>query len=453
MDLHLPEKVNSAIRLLKDNGYEAYAVGGCVRDMVMGIEPHDFDITTSALPEETERVFEGYRIIETGIKHGTVTVIIDGEPFEITTYRIDGDYLDNRHPETVNFSRNLKDDLSRRDFTMNTLCFNEQDGLVDLFGGIDDIRNETIRCVGEPDKRFNEDALRIMRAVRFASVLGFKIDNETSKSILKNKELLKNIAVERIREEFTKLICGKNVIDIVNEYRTIIEVIIPEFSPLFGCEQNTQYHIYDVAEHTLRALDYIENDKILRLTVFFHDIAKPLCKTTDENGFDHFKGHAIAGEKMSKEILRRLRYDNKTVETVSKLIGLHSERSPRDKIEAKMMLCEIGEEYYSDFMKVRRADCFAKADPHSHDEKLKNMQLFLNEIKEKNECYSLKHLNINGNDLKKSGIYDGKEINRILRTLLMLVIEEKCENSHDALLSKAEELKQQGQNYAKKNQL
>ena len=187
--------------------------------------------------------------------------------------------------------------------------------------------------------------------------------------------------------------------------------------------------------------------------MFFHDIAKPLCKTTDQNGFDHFKGHAAAGEKMSKEILRRLRYDNKTVETVSKLIGLHSERSPRDKTEAKMMLCEIGEEYYSGFIKLRRADCFAKADPHSHDEKLKKMQLLLNEIKENNECYSLKQLNINGNDLKNLGIYDGKEINRMLRTLLMIVIEEECENSRDALLKKAEELKQQGQNYVKKNQL
>lgn len=441
MNLYLPQKVNSAIKLLKDNGFEAYAVGGCVRDMVMGITPHDFDITTSALPEETKSVFDGYRIIETGIKHGTVTVIIDGEPLEITTYRIDGDYIDNRHPESVNFSRNLKDDLSRRDFTMNTLCFNEQDGLVDLFGGIEDINSNVIRCVGEPDKRFNEDALRIMRAIRFASVLGFSIDEKTAKSVLKNKDLLNNIAVERIREEFTKLVCGNKAMEIINEYHEVIEVFIPELSYLFGCEQNTPYHIYDVAQHTLHALDFIENDKTLKLTMLLHDIAKPICKTTDENGFDHFKGHAIVGEKMSKEILKKLRFDNKTVEAVSRLIGLHSERSPRDKIEAKMMLCEIGEDYYRGFMKVRRADCFAKADPHSHDEKLAKMQGFLDEINENNECYSLKQLNINGNDLKKIGISDGREINRILRKLLMLVIEEKCENTIDDLLNNAKELK------------
>lgn len=441
MNLHLPKKVNNAINLLKANGFEAYAVGGCVRDMVMGNQPHDFDITTSAFPEETEKVFEGYRIIETGIKHGTVTVIIDSEPLEITTYRIDGSYLDNRHPETVNFSRNLKDDLSRRDFTINTLCFNEQDGLVDLFSGVDDIKKGIIRCVGEPDRRFNEDALRIMRAVRFAGTLGFEIEKETSKSILKNKDLLKNIAAERIREEFTKLICGNNVIDTVKKYHEVIEVFIPEFSALFGCEQNTPYHIYDVAEHTLRALDYIENEKILKLTMFFHDIAKPLCRTTDINGFDHFKGHAVAGKKMSAEILKRLRYDKRTVRNVSELIGLHSERTPKTKTEAKLMLCEIGEEYYLQFIKVRRADCSAKANPHSHDEKLKNMELFLDEIKENNECYSLKQLKINGNDLKGIGIKDGRDINRILRTLLMLVIEEECINETVALIKKAEELK------------
>lgn len=441
MNLHLPKKVNNAINLLKANGFEAYAVGGCVRDMVMGVEPHDFDITTSALPEETKKVFEGCRIVETGIKHGTVTVIIDSEPLEITTYRIDGDYMDNRHPETVSFSRNLRDDLSRRDFTINTLCFNEQDGLVDLFSGVNDIENGIIRCVGEPDRRFNEDALRIMRAIRFAGTLGFKIDKETSESILRNKDLLKNIAVERIREEFTKLIRGKNVIDIIGSYHEVIEVFIPEFSALVGLEQNTPYHIYDVAEHTLKALDFIENDKTLKLTMFFHDIAKPACKTTDQNGTDHFKGHALLGELMSAEILRRLKYDKKTVLNVSQLIGLHSERTPKTKTEAKLMLCEIGEEYYRAFMKVRRADCFAKADPHSHDEKLKHMQLFLDEIKENGECYSLKQLKINGNDLKSIGITNGKCINKMLNTLLRLVIEEKCANQADVLLRKAEELK------------
>lgn len=440
MELHLTEKVNRAIKLLNDNGFEAYAVGGCVRDMVMGIAPHDFDITTSALPEETEKVFGGYRIIETGIKHGTVTVIMENEPIEITTYRIDGDYLDNRHPESVNFSRNLKDDLSRRDFTVNTLCFNENDGLIDLFGGIDDIKSGIIRCVGEPDKRFNEDALRIMRAIRFSCTLGFNIEEGTAESIIRNRELLRHIAVERIREEFTKLLCGKSVMETVNKYRCVIEVFIPEYAALFGCEQNTPYHIYDVAGHSLVATDFIENDKDLRLTMFFHDIAKPVCRTTDENGTDHFKGHALTGEIMSRKILKRLRYDNKTVEKVSTLIKIHSAASPKSKAEAKFLLSNIGEDRYRDFMKVRRADCFAKANPHSHDEKLKNMQSFLDEIKKNNECYSLKQLAADGNDLKAVGITGGK-INFVLKSLLSLVINGECENDREKLIAKAKELK------------
>ncbi len=440
MELHLPEKVNRAIKLLKDNGFEAYAVGGCVRDMIMGIAAHDFDVTTSALPEETEKVFEGFRIIETGIKHGTVTVIIEGEPIEITTYRTDGDYLDNRHPESVNFSRNLKDDLSRRDFTVNTLCFNENEGLIDLFGGTEDIKSGIIRCVGEPDKRFNEDALRIMRAIRFSCTLGFDIEKSTSESIIKNRELLRNIAAERIREEFTKLLCGKSVRDTLNKYRCVLEVFIPEYADLFGCEQNTPYHIYDVAQHSLAAVDFIENDKDLRLTMFFHDIAKPLCKTTDENGRDHFKGHALAGYVISKEILKRMRYDNKTVEKVSTLIKIHSAASPRSKAEAKFFLSNIGEERYRNFMKVRRADCFAKANPNSHDEKLKKMQEFLDEILKNDECFSLKQLNIDGNDLKAMGI-KGEKINLALNSLLTLVINGDCENDRDKLIEKAKELK------------
>ncbi len=440
MKLSLPEQVNTAIELLYGGGFEAFAVGGCIRDLIMGKTPNDFDITTSALPEQTKSIFKDYRIIETGIRHGTVTVIIDGMPLEITTYRIDGDYKDNRHPESVSFSENLKDDLSRRDFTVNTLCCNERSGLVDLFGGTDDIKNKIIRCVGEPDKRFCEDALRILRGIRFSSVLGFGIEKKTAESIINNRFLLNNIAVERIREEFNKLICGKNALNVITEYHSVIETFIPEFSALFGCEQNTPYHVYDVAEHTLRALSFIENDLDLRLTMFFHDIAKPECKTTDINGTDHFKGHAVIGEKMTADILKRMKYDSKTVNKVSRLVGLHSERSPKSKTEAKLMLCEIGEEYYKEFMKIRRADCSAKADPHSHDEKLKNMQLFLDEINRNNECYSLKQLDINGTDIKALGITDGKQISKILTTLLFAVIEEKCANEKDKLIKYAGDL-------------
>lgn len=443
MVFKLPEKVNNIINLLKRSGYEAYAVGGCVRDMVMGIEPHDFDITTSATPEETEKVFADFKLVETGIKHGTVTVVSEHEPFEITTYRIDGDYLDNRHPDFVKFSRNLGDDLARRDFTVNTLCFNGQDGLVDLFGGQEDIANGIIRCVGNPEKRFSEDALRIMRAIRFSSTLGFSIEEETARCIHSQKNLLKNIAAERIREEFVKLITGKNAAEVIREYHDVIEVFIPEFAALFGCEQNTPYHIYDVAEHTLHALEAAEDDRELKITMFFHDIGKPLAKTTDANGTDHFKGHARIGAQMCVDVLKRMRFDNKTVERVSTLVGIHSEHCPKTEAEAKLMLCEVGEEYYRGFMKVRRADCLAKANPHSHDEKLEKMRLFLDEIIGNNECYRLKDLKINGNAVKSIGVSDGKKINEILQKLLFEVIEDSEKNNKQYLLARARALSEE----------
>jgi len=439
MRFTLLSQVNTAIRLLKDNGFEAFCVGGCVRDMVMGKAPHDYDITTNATPEEMKAVFAEYRVIETGIKHGTLTVIIDGIPLEITTYRIDGEYLDNRHPETVSFSRNLKDDLSRRDFTVNTLCYNEDDGLIDMFGGIDDINNKIIRCVGEPDRRFNEDALRIIRALRFAAVLGFNIEDETAKSILKNKDLLSNIAIERIREEFTKLLCADKVCEIFRNYREVIEVFIPEYKSLYGCEQNTPYHIYDVFEHSIRATDGIENDRVLRLTMFLHDIAKPVCKKTDENGVDHFKGHAMVGAGEANDILKRLKIDNKTVEKVCKLISMHSLPVPNTKIEAKHFLNEYGETHSRDFIKVRFADLSAKADPHLQDFRLERFKGFINEIIDNNECFELSQLAVNGNDLKEIGITNGKAINQVLSVLLTEVIEESVENKKEALLQRARE--------------
>lgn len=435
----MPSQVNTALGLLKDNGFEAYCIGGCVRDLVMGKEPHDYDITTSAAPEEMKTVFAEYRVIETGIKHGTLTVIIDGIPLEITTYRIDGEYLDNRHPETVSFSRNLKDDLSRRDFTVNTLCYNEDDGLIDMFGGIDDINNKIIRCVGEPDRRFNEDALRIIRALRFAAVLGFNIEDETAKSILKNKDLLSNIAVERIREEFTKLLCADKVCEILREYREVIEVFIPEYKALYGCKQNTPYHIYDVFEHSIRATESIENNKLLRLTMFLHDIAKPVCKKTDENGRDHFKGHAMVGAGEANDILKRLKFDNKTVEKVCKLISMHSLPVPNTKVETKHFLNEYGETNSRDFIKVRCADLSAKADPHLQDFRLERFKGFIDEIIDNNECYDLSQLAVNGNDLKEIGITNGKAINQVLSVLLTEVIEESVENEKDVLIERAKE--------------
>lgn len=440
MIIKLPEQVNTALNLLSDNGFEGFIVGGCVRDCILGITPYDWDITTNATPAETENCFKDYKIIETGFQHGTVTVLIDKIPLEITTYRIDGEYFDCRRPESVTFSRNLKDDLSRRDFTVNTLCYNQKDGLIDLFGGIDDINNKIIRCVGEPDKRFSEDALRIMRGIRFSATLGFKIDKSTADSIRCNRQLLTNISFERIRVEFNKLICGKNATEIIRQYSDVFGVFIPELLPLIGCEQKTKYHKYDVFEHTLVAVDNIDSDDlILRLTMLFHDFGKPQAKTTDEKGTSHFKGHAKISGKLANDILKRLKYDNKTINEVTKLVLIHDMKSAKSKIEAKHMLNHIGDEDYLRLIKIKRADNRAKANPHSIDEKLENMLKFYNEIKQNNECYTLNSLDISGNDIISLGKFKGTEIKSALDFLLNAVIDENCLNKKGKLIKYFEE--------------
>lgn len=430
-----PEQVKTALRRLRENGFAAYAVGGCVRDSLLGKTPLDWDITTAARPEETERVFSDCRLIETGVQHGTVTVLLDGLSLEITTFRVDGDYPDARHPASVAFTSRLKEDLLRRDFTVNTLCWNEQDGVVDLCGGLADLQNGILRAVGAPDRRFSEDALRILRGIRFASVLGFTIEPNTAESILRNRQLLTKVAAERIRVEFSKLLCGKNAAAVLDRYREVIAVFIPEVRALFDCPQNTPYHCFDVYRHTLATLENIEPTEKLRLCMFFHDFGKPVCRKTDENGQDHFKGHQKVGAEIVKPILKRLRYDNSTVKTVTGWIAIHDLKSPKTKIEAKQLLSEIGVDNYRALIKIKRADNRGKAQPHAIDEKLRRMADFLAEILENHECYDLRGLAVNGDDLKAVGITDGKAIRDALNGLLGLVITEQCENEPSALLA------------------
>lgn len=430
-----PEQVKAALRRLHKNGFAAYAVGGCVRDSLLGKTPLDWDITTDARPKETERVFADCRLIETGLQHGTVTVLSDGLPLEITTFRVDGDYLDARHPESVSFTRNLKEDLLRRDFTVNTLCWNEQDGVVDLCGGLLDLQSGILRAVGNPERRFTEDALRILRGIRFASVLGFTIEEETAESILRNRQLLSKVAAERIRVEFSKLLCGKNAAAVLDRYREVIAVFIPEVRALFDCPQNTVYHCFDVYRHTLAALENTESTEKLRLCMFFHDFGKPFCRKTDLNGTDHFKGHQKVGAEIVEPILKRLRYDNSTVKDVTGWIAIHDLKSPKTKIEAKQLLSEIGIDNYRALMKIKRADNYGKAQPHAIDEKLRRMEDFLSEILENHECYDLHGLAVNGDDLKAAGITDGKEIRDALNRLLELVITEQYKNERSALLT------------------
>jgi len=335
MRIEIPEKINNIINIYEQNGFEAYCVGGSIRDSVMGIEIGDWDITTSALPQETKELFKDEKIIETGIKHGTVSIIKDHEAVEVTTFRIDGEYSDNRHPEQVSFTRNLSEDLKRRDFTVNALAYSHRTGLVDLYGGLSDIEEKIIRTVGNAEDRFNEDGLRIMRALRFAATLGFTIEEETKKAIHKQKDLLKNISVERISVELTKLLMGNNAFNILMDFPDVFSVLIPEIEPCINFKQHGKKHAYDVWAHICHTVDTIPNDKILRITMLLHDLGKVPTHKLNENGDSTFKNHATVGGEMAKEILTRLRFDKKTINRVSFLVSHHDFEPPETKIELK----------------------------------------------------------------------------------------------------------------------
>lgn len=437
MKLLLTDSVKKIIEKLNNNGHESFVVGGCVRDSLLGITPHDWDICTSAKPEQIKKCFEDFNTFDSGIKHGTISIVIDKEVYEVTTYRIDGEYTDNRHPRNVTFTNDITKDLARRDFTINAMAYNNEKGLVDPFNGQEDLRNKVIRCVGNPDNRFNEDALRIIRALRFASTYGLDIDKETSESILRNAHLLNNIAVERIAVEFNKLICGKGAEDILNNYRDVIAVFIPEIKKMFDFKQKTKHHNRDVWHHTTHTVSQIDSDVLLKITMFFHDLGKPDVCTYDEDGSTHFKGHPKYSAKRAEEILRRLKYPTSFIEDCMKLIIYHDVRFNGTKKQLKHLMSAIGEEKVRLLLKVQRADVMAQSD-YMHEEKIEKIAVageMLNEIIEEEACFTLKQLAVNGNDLKSIGITDGKIIGKTLKYLLSQVIDEKAENEKASLLN------------------
>lgn len=425
------------IDMLTSSGYEAYAVGGCVRDCLMGRSSDDIDITTSATPLEMEQIFNAnsVRYIETGIKHGTITVVSCGDTFEVTTYRTDGSYLDSRHPESVEFVRDLKEDLARRDFTINALAYNEGAGIVDEFGGQADIKNKIIRAVGNPDKRFKEDALRIMRALRFASVLDFDIESKTKKALLDNMELLKNVSRERIYNELSKLLMGSNVYNILVQYKEIFGVIIPELVPIFNIEQNTKWHIYDVWCHTAKSVECAPDDLALRYIMLLHDIGKAFAKQTDENGTDHFKGHQKISADYADVALKSLKVPNTIYDRAMAVIPIHDIHIGTEKKNVKKWLSRLGEQSLRDLIEVKRADKKAQ-NPALTGEELARLDVtekLLNSIIIEGEPFTIKDLSINGNDLKALG-YEGKQIGALLDKLLNEVINESIENTNEALI-------------------
>lgn len=435
MTLNIPSKAKTIITLLENAGFEAFCVGGAVRDSIMGLNPTDWDITTSASPEDTVMVFKDYKTVDTGLKHGTLTVVIDKTPFEVTTYRVDGDYNDNRHPENVHFTKKLSDDLSRRDFTVNALAYNDKTGLVDLYGGQEDIYNSIIKTVGNPSARFQEDGLRIMRALRFASVLGFTIESETAKAIHDNKDLLKNISAERLAVELSKLVCGKNAFNILTEYWDVLSVFIPEIKSAVGFKQYGKKHAYDVWEHICHTVDTIPQDKILRLTMLLHDLGKIPTHKLDESGNSTFKNHATIGGDMAREILTRLRFDKKTINRVSFLVANHDFEPPLSKTDLKKHLKNKTVDDIKTLLTIKKSDRGALSESYRDISKESEQCLkWLDEIEKNNECCKIAQLAITGDDLKKKGL-KGEDIGKALDTLLDAVIEGKLQNKKEDLLT------------------
>ncbi len=434
--IRLPQKVHDIIETLQAAGYEAYAVGGCIRDSVLGKEPDDWDITTSAKPEEVKKLFR--RTIDTGIMHGTVTVMMDKEGFEVTTYRIDGKYEDNRHPKDVTFTANLQEDLRRRDFTINAMAYNEKDGLIDIYEGLQDIDKGLIRCVGVAKERFREDALRMMRAVRFSAQLGYTIEDKTKEAIKELAPTLQNISAERIQTELVKLLVSDHPDYLKMAYETgITAQVLPEFDICMKTAQNNPHHCYSVGEHILHTLCYVKADKALRLGMLFHDIGKPQTLTIDETGITHNHGHPAAGEEMAVNVLKRLKFDNDTIDKVKKIVRNHDRNIEPSAKSVRRAVHYIGEDIFPLLFSVKYADIMAQSS-FQREEKLRKLQE-LKEIYEQilkdRDCLSLKDLAVSGSDLIAAGVKPGKEIGDILRKLLDIVIDDPLCNNKDYLLS------------------
>ena len=436
MRFEIPAGAQYVLRTLNIAGHEAYLVGGCVRDLLRNVKPHDWDICTSALPEETERCFAGKRVIETGLKHGTVTVLAEGEPYEITTYRTEGPYSDSRRPDFVRFVPNLDQDLARRDFTMNAIAMDLQGNLRDPFKGADDIRAGIICCVGEPDRRFQEDGLRVMRALRFAATLGYGIEEHTAQAVHKNRIMLDRVAAERINAELCKLLVGQHAGDVLRQYQDVFCQFWPQLGPLVRLEQNNPWHIWGGWEHTIRAMEAVSADVTLRLTMLLHDIGKPACKSTDENGIDHFYSHPAMSAQLADEMLRALKFDNRTRERVVLLVEHHDAQIQPRSQSVRRWLGRLGPEAFFQLLEVKRADSMGQAPEKVQDRlaELEEIRAKAEQILAEGQCLTLKELAVDGRDVMAAGIAPGPEVGRVLGGLLEQVLGGEIPNERDALL-------------------
>jgi tRNA nucleotidyltransferase (CCA-adding enzyme) len=433
--MHVNPRAVRILDALTDNGFEAWLVGGCVRDSIMGRAPKDWDVATDAAPEQVKRVFRNCRVLETGVKHGTVTVLLDRLPVEVTTYRVDGEYLDGRHPSSVQFVSDIDTDLARRDFTINAIAYNPARGLRDPFGGAADIKHHLVRCVGNPDERLNEDGLRIMRALRFASVFSFSLADDLSRSLHRNRDLLRNIAAERISAEVSKLLPGDGVVDILPNYHDVLAVFIPEISAAAGFDQKNRHHCFDVWTHIAHSVAAAPPDVTVRLALLFHDLGKPETFTVDENGVGHFYGHAKVSEDIAARRLKALRFGNETVSAVCTLIRYHD--APIDAERLPRWISRLGELLSRKLLDVKIADNKAQS-PGLVNERLLKTELLraeLDRLLSEKRCFSLADLAIDGGDIKDLGVTEGPAIGSALEHLLDAVVDGDLPNERDALLA------------------
>jgi tRNA nucleotidyltransferase (CCA-adding enzyme) len=441
LKIELPTHVKKIIGALESHGYEAYAVGGCVRDSLLGRMPQDWDITTSATPEQVKALFP--RTIDTGIAHGTVTVMLDHSGYEVTTYRIDGEYEDARHPKEVTFTSNLLEDLKRRDFTINAMAYNETDGLVDAFDGIGDLKAGVIRCVGDPAERFTEDALRMLRAVRFAAQLGFSVEERTRQAVALLAGTIAKVSAERIQMELNKLLVSAHPEELRQAYELgLTGVFLPEFDVMMETAQNSKHHLYTVGEHTIRVMQNCRPDLTLRLAALFHDVAKPVCKTTDADGKNHFKGHPAVGAGMTVDILKRLKYDNATIDRVAVLVRYHDDRPELTARNVRRAMNRIGAEHIPMILELRRADILAQS-MYRREDKLAQIDGFkelYQQILENGECVTKKDLAIGGKDLIALGMKPGPKLGEMIDALLDAVLEEPSLNTRENLTELAHKM-------------
>ena len=433
----LPQPVKYVLERLGRAGFAAYAVGGCVRDTLLGRTPCDWDVTTAARPEQVLALFEGYAV-PTGLQHGTVTVRAEGMSLEVTTFRADGAYTDHRRPDTVTFSDALEDDLCRRDLTVNAMAMDVDGRVTDLYGGREDLAAGILRCVGGPERRFEEDALRILRTLRFAAVLGFAIEPATAAALREKAPLLSYIAPERVLSEMDRLLCGAFVLPVLLDYPDVLGVFLPEILPCVGFDQHNRHHIYDVWGHTAHAVAAAPAERVLRWAMLLHDVGKPACFTMDEGGVGHFYGHPAISAELAETVCRRLRMDNRTAEQVVTLVRRHDRDIPRTEKAIARAVSQLGEETFRQLLEVKRADNAAQSpDDRPRLADIQRAEDILDALLARRQCFSLRELAVDGRDMMALGLR-GRDIGAALQFLLDAVLDGAA-NDREALLALAKE--------------